>query len=361
MPRRREPPRLYLRPDEDVWLIRDGAVTRRTGCSGSDRIGAEKALATYLSEKHAPVQSERSPARLSVARVLAVYGKEHAVNLHAADRAGHAISALLPYWKDKTLGDIRGATCREYAAIRGEKVKPGTIRRELAVLQAAIRYWHKEHGPLDAVPILTRPEKPESKNDWLTREEAAALLFAAMGWERGADGLWRRVEGHNAKLPHLARFILIGLYTGTRAGSIMGMQWMANTTGGWVDLERQTMHRRGRNVGQTKKRQPMVRISRNLMPHLARWKRMDEGGPRYIVSWAGKGIGQIRRAWMEVVRRAQLRHVSPHILRHTRATWLMQDGVRLSEAAESLGMTVATLETTYWHHHPDWQKEAAEV
>ena len=39
----------------------------------------------------------------------------------------------------------------------------------------------------------------------------------------------------------------------------------------------------------------------------------------------------------------------------------MQAGVSLWEAAGSLGMTVETLERVYGTHHPDWQKNAAEV
>jgi hypothetical protein len=50
--------------------------------------------------------------------------------------------------------------------------------------------------------------------------------------------------------------------------------------------------------------------------------------------------------------------VTPHILRHTCATWLMQGGVNLWDAAGFLGMTVQQLEATYGHHHPDYQQEA---
>ncbi len=40
--------------------------------------------------------------------------------------------------------------------------------------------------------------------------------------------------------------------------------------------------------------------------------------------------------------------------------WLMQAGVDKYEAAGSLGMTVEMLEAVYGHHHPDFQKDAAE-
>ncbi|MEJ0095155.1 MAG: tyrosine-type recombinase/integrase [Methylocella sp.] len=52
--------------------------------------------------------------------------------------------------------------------------------------------------------------------------------------------------------------------------------------------------------------------------------------------------------------------VTPHVLRHTAATWSMQNGTDLWEAADLLGMTVKTLERVYGHHHPNYQKDAAD-
>ena len=49
----------------------------------------------------------------------------------------------------------------------------------------------------------------------------------------------------------------------------------------------------------------------------------------------------------------------PHIIRHTAATWQMQAGTDLYEAAGYLGMTPETLWEEYGHHHPDFQSKAA--
>jgi integrase len=46
-------------------------------------------------------------------------------------------------------------------------------------------------------------------------------------------------------------------------------------------------------------------------------------------------------------------------LRQTGATWLMQRGVPLWEAAGFLGMSVEVLEDNYGHHHPDFKHGAA--
>ena len=51
--------------------------------------------------------------------------------------------------------------------------------------------------------------------------------------------------------------------------------------------------------------------------------------------------------------------ISPHTLRHTAATWLMQIGVSTWEAAGFLGMSEKTLRDVYGHHHPDYLHRAA--
>lgn len=77
-----------------------------------------------------------------------------------------------------------------------------------------------------------------------------------------------------------------------------------------------------------------------------------------------KALGRIRDGFrLERDRAAKEAGVraSPHTLRHTRATWVMQHGdVPPWEAAGHLGMSVKTL-PKYAKHSPDFQKRAAEV
>jgi hypothetical protein len=61
----------------------------------------------------------------------------------------------------------------------------------------------------------------------------------------GALGFDRRGVRHRAKINrHLARFILIALYTGTRHDAILRLQWIPNTAGGWIDLASGVIYRR---------------------------------------------------------------------------------------------------------------------
>ena len=67
-------------------------------------------------------------------------------------------------------------------------------------------------------------------------------------------------------------------------------------------------------------------------------------------------------AWHSAVRLAGLTgRVTPHTLRHTAATWLMQHGVPIWEAAGFLGMSPGVLQETSGHHHPDHLRGAAQL
>lgn len=400
MPRTRQPPRLYFRRDERAWVIRDGEKQVRTGCSLEDRRTAEEALARYISDKFTPVDSQRDPARITVAEVLTAYGREHAPGTSDPERIGYAIAALAPWWDGKRLVDVKASTCRAYvehrrtsrranmanaktAARRERTVSDGTIRRELGVLSAAIGHWHAEHGPLLSVPVVSFPPKPEPKPDHLTRNEAARALAGALGWykvswsdlaTRKVTVAWRR--DHDAINRHTARFIILGYRTGTRPGAILKTKWLPNTEGGWIDLERGVMHRRGDGTADSNKRQTPVKLGTSVLAHLRRWKRFDEAARQTltdklgrpvvthlnVVSWGGGSIADIGRSFATAIDYAGLpTRYTPHILRHTRVTWLVEAGLEITEVAAAAGMSAEMVEKVYWHRSPHFQARAAEV
>jgi integrase len=105
-------------------------------------------------------------------------------------------------------------------------------------------------------------------------------------------------------------------------------------------------------------RQPPVKLPPRLLAHLRRWARLGLSR-KAVVEWNGKPVASVRRAFQAAARAAALgSEVTPHVLRHTCATWLMRSGVNLWHAAGFLGMTVQQLEATYGHHHPDYQRQA---
>jgi len=129
-----------------------------------------------------------------------------------------------------------------------------------------------------------------------------------------------------------------------------------------VNLETGIMQRKERGAVRTKKRSPPVKLGTRILAHLSRWNRLDNGKTEYLVNFRGNKIDRPTRSWERARRLAKLPvHITPHILRHSRATHMLKQGVPLWEAANALGMSVQVMAAVYGHHAPDWQKDAANV
>ena len=275
---------------------------------------------------------------MTIGEVLDLYGKGHARTVKSPQTIGFSIKALRPYFGSARVASISRATCEAYVRHRG--VSNGTVRRELAYLTAAIN-WCKREGALVTDVQVTLPPAPAPRDRWLTRDEVAALIRVC-----------RR------RSPHLARFILVGVYTGTRSEALRGLQFMRNTQGGWVDTERGVLYRRASGAAETRKRTPPVPVPPRLLAHLRRWERM---GARWVVEHNGKPVGSLKTAWRTALREAGIEHCSPHDLRRTCATWMMRAGADRWAACGFLGMTMDMLESVYGHHHPDHMRSAVEA
>ena len=363
MPHRAAAPRLWLQPERRdkrtgrithcaVWIIKDRGLRQSTKCPRDDRDGAEKALEQYLNRKHAAAATAscRDPAVIPVADVLSIYAEQVAPK-HARPKETLArIMRLGIYFGDKTLADINGEICRAYVKNRS---KTPAAREELILLRAAINF-HREEGHCDRIVSVTLTEKSPGRERWLTRNEAAKLIWRAWRYREVQKG---HATGRRSR-KHVARFILVGLYTGTRASAICGAALERVAGAGYIDLEHGIFYRRPAGAAETKKRRPPAPLAQRLLAHLRRWKRR---GQRFAVEWNDAPVKDVDKAFRRNARAAGMSDVTPHTLRHTSATWLMQEGVDLWEAAGFLGMSVEQLERNYGHHHPDHLRAARDA
>lgn len=366
MPRPSKGARIWFDKSAGQWFIRDGKSKRSTGCSFSERKGAEEALATYIATRYVPPTDSRA-SKLLVADILTYYSREIAV-MHKSQAASYAIGALVGWWKARPLSDVKRSTCKQYVDARtkqpraqaktdkakARKVSAETARRELNVLRAAIRAYHEE-TPLDALPVVTLPPPSPARNRWMRRDEVARMIRAARQMGRES----KRSDDKEAATA-LIRFILVAVYTGTRAGAVRRLGWQSNPLGGWVDIEGGVIHRRSEGEVESKKRKPPVRIPDRLKGSMHRWRTKDMAAVTpvpFVVHYRGKPVKAQRKTWNEARRRAKLGDdVTPHILKHTAVTWMMQAGSDPWEVSDYIGISLQMLQDVYGHHHPDFQK-----
>ena len=322
MPRSAKGARLWLEPEErdasgklirhSAWVIRDGARKVRTGCAREDRGRAERALAEYIASKYqVPRDKHRHPAEILVLDVLNIYLADKARSHARPEETKQRVMTLADFWQAHTLADVNGPRCRDYVAWRvgqpWKSAKPeqtgrparlvteGAARRELEDLRSAINH-HRREGLCSEIVSVVLPGKCGSREVWLTRSQAARLIWAA--WR--AKQIMQDKRTERAVGRHLARFILTGLYTGTRSGAICGAALMPTIGRGHVDLERGVFYRRAAGARETKKRQPPVRLPDRLLAHLRRWHRLGIA-KQAVVEWNGKPVRSVRKAFATAV------------------------------------------------------------
>ncbi len=267
--------------------------------------------------------------------MLAAYGEERGPLVADPARLGETIEALIPFWGKLTVSAVREDTCQAYCDHRG--VMPGTSRRELTTLRAAVNHDYNR-GRLTATVPVWMPPKPDPKDRWLLRDEAAALLRAAR----------RRKKGRL----HLPLYILIGLYTGARKKAILTLRWPQ------VDLDRGLIDFNPPGRMRTSKGRPIIPIPRRLATflRLARRRGHETG---YVIHYQGGPVGDVKRSFGHACKDAGLDDVTPHTLRHTAASWMVQKGVSFAKVARYLGHSDSrTTEQVYAHHAPDYLEDA---
>ncbi len=371
MPRRTKGAHLWLRPEKldpngklvrrAAWVILDSGKHIATSCAPHEIASAELKLRAYLTAKHEPARKERDIEVIDVADVLSIYHSDCGPRQANGAQLNARLLRLNEFWGGKKLAEVTGETCRAYERERGSA---GAARRELEDLRSAISHHQREGLHRGNVRVVL-PRKGQPRDRWLTRDEVARLVRVCLRTREmqpvhSGPMKGQQVETEKRPLYHLAYFILIAVYTGTRAGAILSASPYKSEGHSFVDLENGVFYRLAEGKLQTNKRQPPVPIPKRLLAHMRRWQRRGIV-QTHFVEFNGRPIKSVKTAFDRAARLAKLPgKVVPHSLRHTAATWLMQAGVDKWQAAGFLGMSVEMLDCVYGHHHPKHLKEAAD-
>jgi integrase len=303
-------PRLKLWRGTWAVVWREGGQTRRSALGTADRQEAETGLAAW---KHAR-ENVRPEGTLTVGRILSAYLDARKQVIPRPKLAAHFGAYLPEHVTQKAVDD--------YAKHRG--AAPATAKTELGLLSTALNYAYRQKW-IERPVAFDLPQGSPPRERWITKAEAAGLVKAA-------------------KAIHIKTFIALAAYTGARAGAILDLTWDRVTD--TIDYNAP-----GRPV--TRKRRAVMRIADPLATVLHEAKSAGTGD--YVVEFGGDPVKSIKHGFRNAAKRAGLKGVTPHTLRHSFATWLAMDGVPMRKIAEALGHTsVAMVERVYAKSAPDY-------
>lgn len=284
-----------------TWTDDDG-IRRRYRLGTDDRQEAERRAPARYAELTRPLGT-------TIADLWSAY---------CADMQGRAVVGTMRHtWKalaarfgTLNADEITIAECRAHTANRRKAgISDGTIHTELGHLRMVL-LWAAKHRLIERAPPVERPTKPEPKDAWLSREELRRLLDAV-------------------RIPHLRLAILLMLGTGARNEAAMQLTWDR------VDFERRTIRLRNPFDRSRRKGRATVPMNDTLFAALETAKK--GALTAYVIEWGGKPVKSIKRGLKAAGKEAGRPDVSPHMLRHSAAVWLAEDGHSMSEIAQFLG------------------------
>lgn len=242
----------------------------------------------------------------------------------------YILNWLGDYLKDKYLHEIDRDLIESIAVTKESTgVKPKTVNSVLEVIRIILRKAKYQWGWISDVPAVRMRKKEKGRIRWLKPEEAQKLL--------------------NILPMHLSEMAAFSLLTGLRKSNVTGLKWAE------VDLIKKHawVH-----PDQSKNEKAIaVPLNADALAILKRQPRIND----YVFSYRGKGVHQTNtKAWRKALERAGIENFKWHDLRHTWASWHVQNGTSLHEL-QQLGMWSSyEMVLRYAHLSSDHLKNAAE-
>lgn len=268
--------------------------TRRASLRTTDRVTAEQRFADFVKQFNALGET--------IADVMQAYLRDKRSTAADPGRLEYAWRSLQPVFGALLPNQVTRDACRDYAGRRS--AAPGTIRRELAVLRAGLRWFDPQVGA-----VFELPPPPPPRERYLTRDEYERLVEASR------------------QTPHVYLFTVLALSTASRATALLELPWNR------VDLARGIIRL---GAGNRLKGRATVPITARASAAL-REARECAMTP-FVIEYGAKRVLRIRKAFMRAVERAGLgKDVTPHVLRHSAAVWMAEAGTPMAEIAQYLG------------------------
>ena len=329
---------IYLRKTregKDRWSIdyqdrgkRVREVVGDAQTRGEALVALQSRVAESFNGRFNPV---RKAEAMRFARLAELYMDDYAKANKKSWRSDfYALKSLLtPFFGGMRLKDISPLEVEKYRAVRLRSVSKSSTNREMALLKVmfnlAIDWGFVSENPLRKVKMFS--EKDNLKERVLTEDEEARLLAASA--------------------PHLRPIITGLLTTGARRSELMALRWIS------VDFERGTVLLTKTKAGRNR----VIPINAELHEVLTALKSRSKS--EYVFTGPeGRPVKSVRGAFVSACRRAGLKGLRLHDLRHTFATRLIRRGVDIITVQSLLGHSSVTTTQRYTHSGELEKREA---
>lgn len=253
---------------------------------------------------------------------------------------------LMPGWRDTKLADIESLhVSRWVRKMQREGVSVWTVRSALMLLKTSLNAAvHAKRIHLNPATHVPYPDLPEGLERYLTPEEVERITFY--------------MNGINALI------VWVSVQTGMRFGEVSGLHWpRLNLERGSIQIvEKYDQKANAIDPLPKDNEQRSVPLPTDLVEMLVQYRDFaapDQQRTCGLRHTAGRCIGDLvfrgprgaalksndfgRGPWKRALEQAGIvDRVRPHDMRHTYASWLLQQGVSLPELAMMMG-------------HADWE------
>ena len=311
---------LYKREDSSIWWIRFTHKGNRVQQSSgtSERVKAEEFEAKLRSSLW---EQERLGAK-------PIYKWEDAVVRYVRETKHKASQVSDIYhlrWLDTYLNGVELQTIKRdmldkiSVAKQAEGVENSTVNRLMEVIRAILRKACNEWEWLDRVPAVRMLPEPIKRVRWLRRHEAEKLI---------------------AELPtHLADMARFSLETGLRRSNVTGLQWSQ------LDLVRNTAWIHPDEA----KARKAIPVPLSIAAVAVLRKQIGKHQTN-VFTYKGNTVTQVNtKAWHKALERANIEDFRWHDLRHTWASWHIQEGTPLHVLQELGGWSTPEMVQKYAH------------
>ncbi len=281
------------------------------------------------------------------------------------------IGYFIAAWSHKNLEDINIKDLEDYRKKRLRQGRsPSTINREMNLLQGlfskAIEWDVIKETPFRKLKPLKVNKKGITR--YLSIHEERALREALRSRDaqkrnkREQSNEWHIQRKYKIHVPsynnysyvdYLEPAVLLALNTGMRKGELLSLCWRD------IDLNQRMLNIKGENTKSSQSRN--IPLNEEAYSVMLTWKneRFTKNDDYIFTNPAtGEKLNDIKKAWQEVLKQANIENFRFHDLRHTFASKLAMRNIDLYSIKELLGHSRLEMVQRYAHLSQDYLKKA---